>query len=188
MRAKLPWYVCVVWIFVYDVKSVWSNEDNAKLRGLDFGDAPVIEVVMKVAVTDAELEVLQEPIVLVDVESVEHVEVLLFGEDEWISQKLLHFNCVCNVVVAVGDLEGLVSLVLQDWWGEMIEGEEVLDLLGFFIFHYIGIYYSFLWDKEMLDLALWEVKAHLESLQILIQERSHYLDIRWLHRSESFYW
>lgn len=71
---------------MYDVKSLWSNEDNAKLVGLYFGDAPIIEVVVKIAVADAELEFLKEPIILMNVESVEHVEVLLLGEDEWASQ------------------------------------------------------------------------------------------------------
>lgn len=89
-----------------------------------------------------------------NVESVEHVEVLLLGEDERVSQKVLHLNCVCDVVVAVGDTEGLVGFMLQDRGGQVVEGEEVLDLLSFFVFYYIGIYNSFSWDEEVLHLSL----------------------------------
>ena len=98
---------------------------------------------MKISVADAKLQILEESIVLVNVESVEHVEVLLLGEDERISQKLLHLHCVCDGVVAVGDLQDLVGLMLQDGRGQVVERKEVLDLFRLLVFHYIGVYHSF---------------------------------------------
>ena len=138
---------------------------------------------MKISVADAELQILEESIVLVNVEGVEHVEVLLLGEDERISQKLLHLHCVCDVVVAVGDLEDLVGLVLQDGRGQVVERKEVLDLFRLLVFHYIGVYHSFSRDQEVLNLCFREVKVHLKSLQILIQERCDNLNITCLHWS-----
>ena len=138
---------------------------------------------MKISVADAKLQILEESIVLVNVEGVEHVEVLLLGEDERVSQKLLHLHCVCDVVVAVGDFQDLVGLVLQDGRGQVVERKEVLDLFRLLVFHHIGVYHSFSWDQEVLNLCFREVKVHLKSLQILIQKRCDNLNITCLHWS-----
>lgn len=57
-----------------------SREHETDIPGLELvGDAPVVQVVLQVSVTDAELETLQELRVVHQVQSVEDVEVPLFG-------------------------------------------------------------------------------------------------------------
>jgi hypothetical protein len=59
----------------------------------------------------------------------------------------------------------------------VVERKEVLDLFRLLVFHYIGVYHSFSRDQEVLNLCFREVKVHLKSLQILIQERCDNLNI-----------
>ena len=57
-----------------------SLEDEADLLEVHGGALPVVEVVLEVAVTDPELELLQERRVLHQVQRVEHVEVALIHQ------------------------------------------------------------------------------------------------------------
>ena len=45
---------------------------------------------MQVTITNAKLELLQQSIILMNVQRVENIEVSLFGNDQGISEKLLH--------------------------------------------------------------------------------------------------
>ena len=56
-----------------------SDKNYSDFFGLDSPDAPVVEVVVKEAVTCAELERLEEGLVLHDVECVEYVEFCFLG-------------------------------------------------------------------------------------------------------------
>merc|ERR1740121_1915496 len=91
-----------------------SQEHQTNARGLDLGARPIVEVVLQKAVPDAELELLQELVVLHDVQGIEDIKILLLREDERVVQQLVQRHGCRHVPVGVGGLEKAVLLVIQN--------------------------------------------------------------------------
>mmetsp|Transcript_22427 Transcript_22427/g.63649 ORF Transcript_22427/g.63649 Transcript_22427/m.63649 type:complete len:446 (+) Transcript_22427:202-1539(+) len=106
-----------------------SEEDEANLPGHDRGAPPVVQVVLQVPISDAELELLEQAVVVEDVERVEDVKLVPLREDERVADQLLDRRLVREVVVAVGRVQLGVLLVLEHRRGERVEGEHVRHLL-----------------------------------------------------------
>lgn len=74
-------------------------------------NSPVIEVVVKVSVTNAELELLEVLIILHNVQGVEHIVSLVFGKDEQVFLQVCEIVRAQEVVVGVCDMQSGVIYV-----------------------------------------------------------------------------
>lgn len=100
-------------------------EDETNGRRRHIGTAPVVQVVVKVSVSDAELERLEERLVLHEVESVEHIEAGVFGRDQSVVHELVPRCCRRGIVERVSRLERFVHRVMHHRRRERVIAHQV---------------------------------------------------------------
>ena len=129
-----------------------SNEYNTDVTRGDVPHAPVIEIVVQKTIANAELELLEVLQVLHDVERVEDVETEALRFDQHVLHAFLQAVRRANVVVGVGDFEGVMLGVVQDLAWQVIEREDVGELLAWSTTVDVAVYNFFARQEKVAHL------------------------------------
>mmetsp|Transcript_3774 Transcript_3774/g.10254 ORF Transcript_3774/g.10254 Transcript_3774/m.10254 type:complete len:452 (+) Transcript_3774:23-1378(+) len=163
-------------------------QHQADVPGLQLAlQPPVVQVVLQVAVADAEFEILQKLRVVHQVQAVEDVKVLLPGEDERVLHQPRQLRLARDVVVRVRRPQRAVPAAgLNHGRRERIEGDEICDftrLVG--ILHHVGVNHPVAHAQVVLDLLLVEHRRDGELLEVFVQQHGHRRHVRVRHRPYS---
>mmetsp|Transcript_62819 Transcript_62819/g.132646 ORF Transcript_62819/g.132646 Transcript_62819/m.132646 type:complete len:304 (-) Transcript_62819:653-1564(-) len=158
---------------------VGLEQDETDAVRRDLGALPVVEVVLQVTITHAELQLLQKAVVLHDVQSVEDVEVVLLGEDEGIVHQLVQGDCGGHVPIGVRRVQLGVLLVAQDGGRQLVEGAHISDHTSSFAD--IGVNNAGTGKHPVGNLILREFRVQAELLEVIRQQFSHPLGVLGFH-------
>ena len=136
---------------------------------------------MKWTITHTELQLLQERFILLNVQAVEHIIPLFFGQMQNVVHHVFKVNRFGHIIIRVSDMEGRVLRMLQDTTRERVEAHEVCDHSVFFNHETLHDVVS--WYEEVSHFFSCELNMKGEILQILVEELVYLLDILIHHSS-----
>jgi len=91
-----------------------SHQNYAHILRIYFLDPPIIQIVVQIAITDLELELFEEFLVLVNIKSIKHIISFLLSYDERIRHQFGDANCIRHEIIRIGNIENLVSLMSKN--------------------------------------------------------------------------
>ena len=101
------------------------EQNQADLFGRHGWRTPIVTVKLQKAIARAKLEILEHRLVLEQLERVEHIKVLLFGEHERIAHQLLNAVLVGHNVERVRSFDGRVFRVVDDCRRKIVERNQI---------------------------------------------------------------
>lgn len=167
------------------VSEVVLEKNQADLLGLHDGALPVVQVVVKVAVSGSKLEGVDEFLVVHEIEAVHDVYAVQLSENESIVHELCEWGGSGDVVVAVGSSDFLVDGVAENSGWEDVEGAEVGDFVGGRVFYDVGLDNILVGCNPVLDVLLVEVDGERELLKVLAEQNGDLRDVFFAHLSDS---
>ena len=102
-----------------------SDEDDADLLRLYILHAPIVEVEIELAVADAELELLEDVLVLHDVQRIEDIHIQLLGLPEQLKHTVFEATRHTHVVEWVAHFEQIVLFIVEDLARQVVERENI---------------------------------------------------------------
>ena len=149
-------------------------QDKSNFLWHHLGTLPVVEVVLKVAVTDAKFELLKKLGILHEIQCVEDVKVVELGEDKRVAHQLLPGGGIGHVVEGVGCLYGLVIGIVHDGAGQTVEGHKVRQLATlFFALHHVTVDDPGLGHEPVVHLVLVEDGMEAELAEVIVEQPGH---------------
>jgi len=161
-----------------------SKQNEPNISGLDKGRAPIVQVVLQIAVADAKLELLQKGLVLEDIKCVEHVEVEPFGQDQRVVHQLRKWRGRVVVVIRIGGAQRLMLVVAENGRGQRVERDHVRQLLRNGIFHHIRVDDTGLREHPMLKLGQGDLWGDLELRQESVELCATLFAVGFAHRPQ----
>jgi hypothetical protein len=129
---------------------------------------PIVQIVLQISISDAELQHLEELPVVHQVEGVEHVEVQLFGGDEGVVHQFHPRRLPRHVVERVGRLQRLVHRVVHHRRRQRVVADEVDDLA--LALHDEAVHDVRTRQEPVHEVFLGELGRQIELLQVLQQQ------------------
>ncbi len=148
------------------VSPLFLLEDQADRRGGHVRAAPVVQIIVKITVADAELERLQKSLVLHQIESVENVETGILGRDQSVAHQLVPRCRRRRVVERVSRFQGLVDRMVHHRRRQSVVAHHVGD--DAVLLHDITIDDAGARKEPVAEILLVETRCQVELVQILL--------------------
>lgn len=159
------------------------HQNQSHLLGSHRRATPIVQIVLQIAITDSELQLLQKLLVLHQIQSIEHVIVLILGRDQRVVHQIRPRIPLSHIVERISGLDALVHRVLHHRRRQRIEADHVRDLA--LLLHHKGIDNVRSRREPMRKLFLVEHGRHTELRHVLGHQDARLLQITGTHWSES---
>jgi len=130
-----------------------SEQHEANLVRIGRWATPIVQIVLQIAVANPKFEILQKFVIVKNVECVENVKVLEFGQNECIVHQLLEWRFRVEVVVAVCSRQSAMLVVAKNGRWQGVERQHVGDGMCLRVFHHVRIYDSRLSEHPMFEFS-----------------------------------